>query len=397
MLRIGCAKVDTTPDHPVYLRGYGARNALSNGIEERIHAGLMILEQEGQKVLLVTLDMIGINAETAQKVYKALEAETGFGEGNTYLCGSHSHFAPGLNKYRVSVPGGELPPGDYPADEAYCSFFIAQLVAGVREAQKNVEDVEVEEVEIPLPELLMNRRPIMKGTNKVETNYVYPLPPEDEKYDFQPVDPNLMVWRFRTSRGLKAILGRFSCHPVTGGYNFYGVSGDYPGYFQQYVSELFGCPAFFMLGSAGDAVPMQRENESRKDIGHIMAYAIRLAERRFRKAPEFSLDYKLIKLHVTPRTDVEPVNPNTVLPMRFLHLGSKILVGMPFEVLTEIGLELRKACPNAILTSITGGYDGYLPLAKHQEQGGYEVEDGTEFIIGTGDAFLKTAINELNN
>jgi hypothetical protein len=91
------------------------------------------------------------------------------------------------------------------------------------------------------------------------------------------------------------------------------------------------------------------------------------------------------------------------LPLQLLRLGSKILVGTPFETLTEIGTKLRAACPETVLTTLTGGSEGYLPLAKHYPLGGYEADTGSRFSKKAGDDFLAAAIkavkefNENNN
>lgn len=83
------------------------------------------------------------------------------------------------------------------------------------------------------------------------------------------------------------------------------------------------------------------------------------------------------------------------MPLRFLRLGDKVLTGMPFEVLSIISLKLKEANPEAVLISVTGGYNGYLPLAEDFARQGYECSFGfTHFAPGTGDTALKTAIEE---
>ena len=428
-IQLGCAKTDITPEIPVFMRGYSARNCLSNGIEEPLEAGVLILQQGRTKLLVITLDNLGLERHCVLKLCSDIEKATGFSEKDTYLCCSHTHFAPGLSDYYVLRPDGTIPVGIYPPEPEYYPMFLNRLVSAINEAKANVEPVEIEETAIQLNELLFNRRTIERASGKVITNYVYPIPPEDDKYIFQPADPELMVWRFRAKNGLKAILGRFSCHPVTGGKDSYCISADYPGYFQKFVKEYFGCPGFFMLGNAGDAVPMQRYGESRKDIGQTMVNAIRLAERRFRKAPEFKLEHKIIQVPVKlrvkcPRDQVDRLweeelakvrksrkyrpeleefhykritakaytSDNVSLPLQLLRLGSKVLVGTPFEVLTEIGTKLRAACPETVLTTLTGGSEGYLPLSKHYPLGGYEADTGSRFAKKAGDDFLAAAI-----
>lgn len=428
MLKIGCAKVDITPDFPVYLRGYASRNELSNAIEERLSAGIMLLAQGRSRHLLLTVDSLGIGIRECERIYRDLEKATGYKEAQIYLACSHTHFAPGLDDDCVIRPGGKLKPGIYPAEPEYYPFFLGQLVRGIAEAEKSLEAVSLEETAIPVPSVLFNRRTIERKSGKVVTNYLYPENPED--YRFQPVDPELMVWRFKkTDGGIKAIVGRFGCHAVTGGRNQYAISADYPGYFQTFIQKEFGCPGYFLLGTAGDVVPLQRNGSSRQDIADVLVKSIRLAERTFHKVDEFKLEGTTIQVPVTLRVKCSRQDADKILakvlkeneganfdgdrcllgvyavhnvktypkdrvelPLRLLRLGDRVLVGMPFEVLTEIGLRLRKSCPNAILTSITGGYEGYLPLAKDYRLGGYESTLGAQFNCRAGDDFLKAAI-----
>lgn len=428
MLKIGCCKVDITPEIPVYLRGYAGRNELSNAIDDRLSAGVMLLAQGRTKILLLTLDNLGIGINQCEKIYADLKKACGLRPEQIYLACSHTHFAPGLDDYTVMWPGGKMPTGRYPAEKEYYPAFISAIIGGVREAEANLEQVVLEETTTQIPGVLFNRRTINVSDGLVTTNYVFPENPDD--YIFQPTDPELALWRFRKKDGsLKAIIGRFSCHPVTGGSNDYGISADYPGYFQAIIQREFNCPGFFLLGNAGDTVPLQRFGDTRRDIAEILVRSIKMAERTFRKAGEFKLAEKVIPFNVTlqvkfPRNQAEKhlkqvlkkydINnfdfekcilgvyeaefamtypqDKVELPMHLLRLGSKVLVGLPFEVLTEIGVRLRKACPNTVLTAITGGYEGYLPLAKEFPLGGYEVTLGARFQKRAGNEILAAAI-----
>ena len=111
-------------------------------------------------------------------------------------------------------------------------------------------------------------------------------------------------------------------HPVTGGDNFYGVSGDYPWFFKQKIEELFGCPACFMLGAAGDAVPMlrgpgdgqkwARPVSSRRLLGETLAMTLRLNERKFRRDSRQDISMKVVDVPVSlsPELDYENAEKN---------------------------------------------------------------------------------------
>lgn len=299
-----------------------------------------------------------------------------------------------------------------------------------RAALGSLRPVKAEYAAIPLPGIAFNRRTIKKADGLVVTNYLYP--PDPDAYDFNSWDDRFSVWRFVDENGIVAILGRFSCHPVTGGsLGAEYISGDYPYYFRRSVQELYACPAFFMLGAAGDVVPLQRGGESRRDLGEIMGRSIRMNERRFRVMPEFSLATAKLAVPVTMKhllnrkrfaQDYEDMwqqalqqpefseafieATNTMLnllqypsdtltmPLQFLRLGEHTLAGLPFECLSLVGERLRAACPRVILTSITGGYEGYLPLQEQFAAGGYEVS-GNHFMQNTGDRYLAAAIAHL--
>ena len=425
--QFGCSKVDITPDYPVYLCGYGARNCLSKGVEEPLEAGVFIVTGNRKRQIHVTLDSTGLSAADCDRLKADVAKKSGCSVAELIISCSHTHFAPGVEEYYVTFPNGELEMGVHPRDEKYYRLLVKQISKAVKAAEANLEPATVEEAEIMLPELLFNRRTVRKSDGMVDTNYIYPK--NDADYDFQEADPELMVWRFCTKSGIKAIVGRYSAHPVTGGSEFYNISADYPGYFKKYVQEYCGCPAFFLLGTNGDAVPIRRQGSSRSDIGAIMALAIRLAELRFRKAPDFHVGIAKLPLQLKLRvtTDRNTVDAefekrlaaakkktksddefrffgyrrefvkmypsdDVTLEMNIARLGSKVLVFLPFEVLTEIGTRLKKECPNAEIISISNGYDGYLPLAKEYKRGGYEATWGPRFHKTAGDEILRLAV-----
>ena len=72
-------------------------------------------------------------------------------------------------------------------------MFFNRLVAAINEAKATVEPVEIEETAIQLNELLFNRRTIERATGKVKTNYLYPIPPEDDKYIFQYANKSITI------------------------------------------------------------------------------------------------------------------------------------------------------------------------------------------------------------
>lgn len=427
----GCSLKDITPDFPVILHGCGHRNDYSDGVEDPLAVGVIAIRDGEKTVLLITIDSLGVTMKDCQRIYKVVEEATGVKFPDVFIFSSHTHFAPNFCDYYVTMFGGRFPMGVVPGDDRYFEFFAVRLREALAEALDSLEPCSLETIDIPLPALNFNRRTIDKATGKCVNNYIYPPNPED--FIFPPVDPDLSAWRFVKQDGTpKAILARYSCHPVTGGQSYETISPDFPGFFRKSVAELCGCPGFFMQGNAGDVVPMRRHGNCRADLGDIMARSIRMSELKFRKVADDTLktdlDWVSAKLNrfqegyrevaeerwqqalahartldhydddlwaESYRHGAARLYPEDIVqvPVQALRLGDRIIIGTPFEVVSAIGLQLREACPNAVMTTLTGGNEMYLPLASDFPNGGYETDWGANFAPETGDNLSKTAID----
>ncbi|KKL00532.1 hypothetical protein LCGC14_2628730, partial [marine sediment metagenome] len=64
-LRVGVASVDITPDYPVGLSGYAAREGLSTGVLDPVHARAAVFDRGAARIVIVTLDLMDITREQA--------------------------------------------------------------------------------------------------------------------------------------------------------------------------------------------------------------------------------------------------------------------------------------------------------------------------------------------
>lgn len=64
------------------------------------------------------------------------------------------------------------------------------------------------------------------------------------------------------------------------------------------------------------------------------------------------------------------------------RLGDQAIVTMPFEILVEIGLELKRKSPfpRTMVMNLANGANGYLPPPHQHELGGYETWLGTNGV-----------------
>ena len=86
------------------------------------------------------------------------------------------------------------------------------------------------------------------------------------------------------------------------------------------------------------------------------------------------------------------------IPVQFVRIGETVMVSLPFEVLSEIGLAMKAQFPNSVLVSCANGYHGYLPLEHEFRRGGYEVSiPAMHFAPDTGDRVLKAILKKLKS
>jgi hypothetical protein len=432
-IQAGSATRELAPGKPQMLQGYGARNKVSEGIADTPQTGCVAMKSEDTTVLILTFDMIGMHRSDADRITKAVEKETGIPQQNIMISCSHSHFVPGVSTTIFS----DLRFGVTDPDQDFVTLVTNMAVEAAAEAVSCMAESELSIYRCRVPQVPFNRRTLNKE-GMVETNFLYPLEPEN--LTFSPVDDELTVLRFEYESGARVYLLNFGCHPVTGGSGkdreFYKISADYIRWVRETIFQREGAEAFFMLGAAGDVVPMNRAGFSRQNIGSTIAGSALLGERAYRApASPVGVKTKTVELEaVTSLGPPEMDNPafeklrgeliadenldqfefqeevhrrfqlrlypegKFSIPIQFLHIGETVLVALPFEVFSELSLTMRKKYPNAVLVSCANGYQGYLPFEHDIAKGGYEAENRSmHFKPGTCERILAEIMKHLES
>ncbi|MEO8498253.1 MAG: hypothetical protein ABI614_24575, partial [Planctomycetota bacterium] len=75
--------------------------------------------------------------------------------------------------------------------------------------------------------------------------------------------------------------------------------------------------------------------------------------------------------------------PNEVsIPLQAVRIGDLAIAAIPFEVFTEIGLEIKAKSPfkDTFTIELANDSHGYLPTPRQHELGGYETWMGTNRV-----------------
>lgn len=89
--------------------------------------------------------------------------------------------------------------------------------------------------------------------------------------------------------------------------------------------------------------------------------------------------------------------PTTDLELQAIRIGPFAMVGFPGEPFARIGATVREQSPFPVtlMGGYTNGWRGYVPTDDAFPVGGYEVEWGSAFDVGAGDALVAAALSLL--
>lgn len=405
----GVAVEVITPETPIPLVGYGAREKPFESVDTDIYAkALALADPDGNRGVIVTTDLVGVQAIFFEESCRRIMKRTGLERRQILLNASHNHTGPLLSLN--PDPEGNL---------AYAAFSTEQaaqeVVAYTKWLQEAVARVAVEALENLAPaslaygadrvEFVMNRRsPVTEG-------HVWMRPNPDG-----PTDKRVPVLSVASPVGkIRAVLLGCACHNtgLTADHNI--ISGDYAGYAQEYLEqELPGATALFMSGCGADANP-----EPRTDVPGVRKQGHELGEAVLRvlgsdmqpivgnlsfaferiDLPHMELDTAELAPYASRRTTEHLMAKHMIAvlesgkslpthytaPLAVWGLGDKLtLVGLPSEVVSEYANQLYAAHPDRSLwvAAYCNDFFGYVPTARIVREGGHEFIGVTTYLWG---------------
>ncbi len=385
----GAASVVITPDGPMWMAGYAARDKPSEGKVHDLNAKALALEDaQGARLVIVTLDLISVPREVRDWLEKQVGERYQLPPEGLLMNASHTHCGPEVRPNKVYLPKDR-------AEQCreYVDRLQEKLVELVGRALEDLAPVSLTYAHARAG-FAMNRR---TPTEKSFRNHPNPD---------GPVDHDVPVLQVETADDkLKAVLFGYACHSTTLG--FYQFCGDYSGFAKRYLEEAHpGMTALFMAGCGGDQNPYPRsELELCKHHGRALANGVETAlqtyPRPVRGPLSMALDEVVLEFAEPPSreqlekeaqsknkwerqhaeellTELEEAGklrttyPTLVQVVRFGE--DLILVALPGEVVVDYSLRLKSelAGPAVWVAGYSNDVFGYLPSLKVLTEGGYE-------------------------
>jgi neutral ceramidase len=449
LLKVGTACVDVTPTvFPIQLR-----SGKSNLIHDPLHVRAVAFERDESRAVICLIDAIGIGREMSDLAKSRAAEKTGWKVEEMLICATHTHTAP---KGGTGMPGREAYERlkHQKLEEA-----IVQAIESLEPAKVGFssedEPSEVRNRRWFLQPGTMPPNPLGEKdqvkTNAGRNHLVRPA---------GPIDPEICVIDVRNSRNKPlALIANYALHYVGGvpkriddkDREVGMASADYFGEFSRIMPYRIGGSnpsadfvAMMTNGASGDInnLVFTGTRAPRSPFEQIRIVASKTADAAWRavkkieayetkpviatRQREVNLPYREpnereIKLAedllqrsrkerdaINSRTTsvatrvieyANPEHPRTepVLIQAF-RIGEQAIVSMPFEVLVEIGLEIKKKSPfvRTFLISMANGGYGYLPPPNQHKLGGYETWLGTSrFQPQSSDILIKNLLEML--
>lgn len=421
-LKGACAKVNITP--PLGITLIGSQGKPSDAVMDDLYAKALVLSDGSQTIAIISADLLYAPLEDVTDPVRTLVSKSaGIPKGNVMVCATHTHSGPEVFT-RLKVPNeGRLEASR--VDQGYLSILVRKLADSAVMASRNMRDVRIGTARGSLPEVLYNRRPLtddgrakmtftvaaeVAATRKVRTSsdglarVEFAFPPQEPHLTFGPIDPDVFALRVEdvNGGGIGSLVG-FGCHPVC----IYPslsttISADYPAFATRVVEQVEGGTCLFALGLAGNTVPFQRGPQACRQIGTALGGE---AVKRLQLTATTSdvaigamcREVVLPVKQVTPAggTAAGDIPQSITTEIQVLKLGTTCILGLPGEVLVEVGLDIRRKADVKDLVIVTLANDvvGYVCHKQAYEEGGYEPDSGTYLAKGAGEVLAEQAVS----
>ncbi len=393
-IKVGIARKIITPQSKAFLSGYANRDKPAAGKIHDLWAKAMVFEETpGNRVIIVTTDILGLSHEVSEDVAKELLKKYGISRSQLLLNSSHTHSGPMIWPSLSMI--ADYSSSDQQLVAAYTKQLSQDLIALIDMAIAGLKPMKVSTAHGTAGFAMNRRQPTDKGIiNGVNRN--------------GPVDHDVPVLKVASPEGkLEAVLFLYACHNTTIQGDNYLFNGDYAGFAQIELEKAYpGATAMFMMGCGGDQNPYPRGTvKLAEEHGKTLALSVQKAlEGPSRPVTgPIRTDYKITELEFLPfnaeiyQKDISGSNiflqrramlmleaynkgwnvTRYPYPVQAIRFGNDLtMLALSGEVVVEYALKAKQLYPKENL--FVSGYSNevmcYIPVNRMLVEGGYEPE-----------------------
>ncbi len=384
-VKLGVGRINITPAEPTLMSGYGSRKTPFTGIHDSLFASAFYFEKAKEKNLLITADLIGFSFGFTDEIRSKISSAIGIPSENMMLVATHNHGGPSID--------------DYGERTAYAEELQKKLIDVSVKASRKVVPFKMG-IEKAYCKMNINRRAEF-GSGEIWLGH----------NPYGPCDHELEVIKFESANSkLMAVLINWPCHGTVTGYTNYQISGDWPGAAARFIRDSLGEEAIVAVtaGASGDINPVYGKDDSFRRVDAVGYHVCKEAMKVFSdikthpvrsvqsiETIQYFSGKKRCKDHF-PQQSFES-GPDKEIRYSVLKIGNLVLAGISGELMTEIGLEIKKQSPlRTIVVTHCNGSSGYICTDKSYPEAGYEIEV-TELMPGVEKPLVKEIIGLIHS
>lgn len=406
----GLARVCITPPLGTWLAGFGNRTKTAEGVFDPLYVTALVLSTARNKVIIVSCDLLSLDAEDANKARSLISQEMGVPTEHILIHTIHTHSGPLTSKMR----------GFGFRDDDYDAVLMRQIISAATLANRRLQPVQLMFATAEAP-IGVNRRQRQHRGVGIGENTAGPVDSRAAVLGIWPDGSDtdnplgMVVWA--------------AVHPVMFGGSNYLIGRDFPGIAIDLLERTYpGSICLYLTGTCGDVNPRNMGTSDpfrmAKRHGSVLAGAATMAlasgrpvepstlvgavhavqiplqplppaqeirrekealERSFSRIPDGERLARLSGLlswanDALAAVETKAEGPQEVesfeADLQCIAIGNVILTAMPFEVFTAYGAAAAKTAPGAdsLVIGYANGDFGYLPTHEAFAEGGYEVD-----------------------
>jgi neutral ceramidase len=367
-VKIGVSRINVTPETPTVMGGYGLRTTPFTGVHDDLYASALYFSGEKIKALLITADLLSFPSVLVDDLKKSISIKTGIPSENIMISTVHNHGGPGTRNYDTD---------SLHTVEAYLKILKEKLTSLSFDAMKNPVPFQMG-IGKSFCNMNINRRAVFAdGSTGLGRN------PD------KPCDHELVAVKFTDMNNKTlAVLVNWPCHGTVSGPDNYKITADWPGATARYIRNQAGDDIVVAVtaGASADINPIYGPGSNFKEIESIGFHVGNEAWKSLSEAPTYSVNNLQFKnaVMILPGKKIYPdelphstyeKGPDTEIRLSLLKIGPLILSGISGELMTEIGMEIKKRSPysETLIVTHCNGSSGYICTDKSFPEGGYEV------------------------
>jgi len=390
----GVAASRITPEAPLWMAGYAARDHAAEGTLHDLWVKALALEDAaGHRAVVVTSDLLGFPRQMYETICEQLEKDCGLRRSQVMLTASHTHCGPVIGRSLSDC---------YPLDDDQ-----RRLIDRYSQA---LEKTVIATAKRALGELAPatfwaggGRTPFAVNRRNYRSQELPPIDQRTEKLE-GPSDHSVPVLAIRSPDGrLRAVVFGYACHNTT--LADYQWCGDYAGFAQLELEQKHaGAAAMFYAGCGADQNPLPRRSvDLCRQYGQMLAAAVdeALAAPMRRLEPRLATAFAFVRLDFQPPPAEEELNALAAgsnyrarwarrllgeiergeplarsypYPVQVWRLGTEQLwIALGGEVVVDYPLILKeKFGAEAWVAGYANDVMAYIPSHRVWEEGGYE-------------------------